>query len=444
MIKKLHRNILKSALFTIIFFSITPDLFSQKIMTIRSVNEAISLALKNNSSVINAYLDKMKAEKKVSEVYSENLVPTLTLNSRYSRAFKNQIFEIAGERLEIGSDNSIINTIDATESLPILGTPIFSGIRIAEYFARTQQENILLVENDVKNEVKRSYYTVLLAKAVVEVNAASLENAQANFTVVSSKYNGGVATEFDFLRAKLRVDNAAPILSKSQRNLEISQKSLLNAIGLKEQETIDVLGELSYDSLEVWENTDYMISSISENYVAVRQLRLNKKINQELVNVDKANYLPKLYLFGQYGLGTQENDGTPLSKYSFYNTLNAGLGLKWDLNLFRNSYKVDQSEIEVKKTNEQISDTKQKLKLLSQIAIIAIEDAKERIVAQRKTLGLAERGLELADASYRAGVLNQIDVQDSQQLLNESRLAYLQAIYDYQVAKAELEKLLER
>jgi len=444
MLKVHSHKIFKLALVTIIFFSISNELFSQDITTLRSVNEAISLALKNNSTIINAYLDKLKADKKVSEVYSENLVPTLNLNSRYSRAFKKQVFEIAGERFDIGSDNLIIHTIDATESLPILGTPIFAGIRIAEYFASTQKENILLVENDVKNQVKRSYYTVLLAKAVVEVNAASLENAQANFTVVNSKYNGGVATEFDYLRAKVRVDNAIPLLSKSQRSLEISQKSLLNAIGLKDQETIDVSGELTYDSLEVWGNTDYMITAISENYVAVRQLRLNKKINEELVNVDKANYLPKLYLFGQYSLGTQENDGKSLSKYGFYNTLNAGLGLQWDLNLFRNSYKVDQSEIEVKKTNEQISDTKQKLKLLSQSAIIAIEDAKERIVAQKKTLSLAERGLELANASYRAGVLNQIDVQDSQQILNESRLAYLQAIYDYQIAKAELEKLLER
>ncbi|MEO6694359.1 MAG: TolC family protein [Ignavibacteria bacterium] len=444
MLKKPDRSKFFHILFTIIFFLITGNIQSQEVKILRSVDEALSLALKNNSSIINATLDKLKADKKVSEVYSENLVPNLTLNSRYSRSFKKQVFNIAGERFEIGSDNSIINTIDVTESLPILGTPIFAGIRIAKYFARTKDENILLVENEVKNQVKKSYYTVLLAKAVVDVNAASLENAEANFEVVNSKYRGGVATEFDYLRARVRVDNGIPLLSKSQRNLEISQKSLLNAIGLKDQENIDVAGSLTYDSLEVWGNTESMISTISENFVAVRQLRLSRKINEELVKVDKANYLPKLYLFGQYALGASENDGRSLSQYGFYNTLNAGLGLQWDLNLFRNSYKVDQSEIEVRKTDEQISDTKQKLKLLSQSAIIAIEDAKERIVAQKRTVSLAERGLELANVSYRAGVLNQIEVQDSQQSLNESRLSYLQAIYDYQIAKAELERLLER
>lgn len=412
--------------------------------TISSVQQAISLALKNNSNVITAYLDKVKAQEKVSEVYSENLVPTLTLNSRYIRNFKSQIFYIAGEQFAIGTDNTFTNQIDLVEPIPILGTPVFSGIRIAEYYEKNQAENILNVENTVRADVKKAYYTVLLTKAVVDVNQLTLENAQENFDVVNSKYVNGVATEFDYLRARVRVENSIPELDQSNRNYEISRKALINAIGLKSTEDIQVVDELTYDSTEVWANEDYLISKISEDYVQVRQLRIAKDINEELVKVDKANYLPKLNVFGQYVLGTGENDGQSISNYRFYNTLNAGIGLYWDLNLFRNSHKVKQSEIEVKKTQEQINDVKQKLKLLSQSAIIAIEDAKQRIQSQRSTLSLAERSLELANASYRAGALNQIDVQAAELSLSQTRLSYLQAIYDYQIAKAELEKLLEK
>lgn len=66
----------------------------------------------------------MQAQEKVSEVYSENLVPALTLNSRYIRTFKSQVFYIEGQRIQIGSDNAISNTIDLEQSLPILGTPV--------------------------------------------------------------------------------------------------------------------------------------------------------------------------------------------------------------------------------------------------------------------------------------------------------------------------------
>ncbi len=442
MFKKPDRKILTVILLAACFISANSKGYSQSRTTIKDVNEALSLAMKNNSEIVKANIDKLIAEEKVSEVYSENLVPTISLNSRYSRAFKKQVFDIFGEKIEIGSDNSFTNSIDVTEALPILGTPVFSGIRIAEYFLKTQQENLIAVQDEVKYNVKRAYYGVQLTKAVVDVNKLTLENAQNNFNTVSAKYRNGVATEFDYLRSKVKFDNVRPELSKAERNLEISLKILSDAIGLKVNEAVDVTGELIYDSTEFTGNTDQIISKIAEENVAVRLLGIGKKINEEFVTVNKANYLPKLYLFGQYAIGTQENDGRPISQYRFINTANAGLGLTWDLNLFRNSYKVKQSELEVKKNDEQIRDLKQKLRLRSESAIIALIDAKERISTMKGTMRLAERSVELANASYSAGVLNQIDVQDAELSLYNSRLGFQQSVYDYQVAKAELERLL--
>ena len=416
---------------------------AQNSIVISSVDEALNLAMKNNSEVIRAKLDKLKADEKVSEVYSENLVPTITLNSRYFRTFKKQVIQIFGQTFETGADNNIINSLDITEPIPVLGTPVFSGIRIAEYYSKAQEENVTAVENDVKNNVKKAYYGVQLAKAVVDINTITLQNAENNFEVVNSKYKIGVATEFDYLRAKVKVDNILPVLSKSERNLEISTKILLNAIGLKTEDRLEVKGELTYDSTELFNTTDQIIDKISENNVAVRQLEIGNKISKELVTVDKANYMPKLYLFGAYNLSASSNDTRSLTNYPFFNSFNAGIGLTWDLNLFRNSYKVKQSEIEVKRNEEQIKDLKQKLRLTSESYIIALEDAKQRLISQKETIALAERGLELANASYRAGVLNQIDVQDAELTLYQSRLGYYQAIFDYQSAKSEIQKLLE-
>lgn len=442
MFKLPDRKILSAILLALCFISAGSSAYSQNRTVINDINEALLLAMKNNTELVKANIDKLKAQEKVSEVYSENLVPTISLNSRYSRAFKKQVFDISGQKFEIGSDNSLTNTIDVSESIPILGTPVFSGIRIAEYYLKTQEENIVSVQSEVKYSVKRAYYGVQLTKAVVNVNRLTLENAQNNYNTVSAKYRNGVANEFDFLRAKVKFDNVKPELSKAERNLEISLKVLSDAIGLKVNETVDVTGELFYDSTEFLGNTDQIISKIAEENVAVRILGIGKKINQELVTVNKANYLPKLYLFGQYALGTQENDGRPVSNYRFFNTANAGIGLTWDLNLFRNSFKVKQSELEVMKNDEQIRDLKQKLKLSSESAIIALIDAKERIATMKSTMKLAERSVELANASYSAGVLNQIDVQDAELSLYNSRLGFLQSVYDYQVAKAELERLL--
>ena len=428
----------------ITFLAIAGMSHAQDRVVIANVNDAISIALRSNADIRKAKLEELKAESKVSEVYSENLVPTLNMRMAFTRSFKKQVITIFGENFEVGSDNSVVTSLEATEPIPVLGTPVFSGIRIAEYYQDVQRENVKRIESDIKTNVKKAYYGVLLAQSVYELNLITQSNAEENLKVVEGRYRNGVATEFDLLRAKVKLENILPNVSRSDRNLDISKKVLAKSMGVGVSDNIVVSGELSFDSTEVYRDTESIVRKITEGNVLIRQLNLNKKINEELVRVDNAGYLPKLFLFASWTNSSNENDGTAIGGYRFFNTLNAGIGLNWDLNLFRNSFKKQQSEIDVKKTEEDIKDTKQTLKLTSESAFIALDDARQRILSQRSTVQLAEKGLELANQSYMAGVLTQIDVLDAELSLYQSRLGYLQAIYDYQTAKAELEKLLEK
>lgn len=411
---------------------------------ILNLYESISLAKKNNSELTLARLEKLKADAKISEVYADNLIPTINLNSRYTRNFKKQIFQIAGQTFEFGSDNNFSHTLDVSEPIPVLGTPVFSAVRIAEYYSRLQDERIKHTETKIKADVTKAYLNVLLLKEVIQVNGNSLVNSEENLRVVEARYKAGVNTEFDFLRAKVKVETIKPQLQQSKNNLEISKKALKNAIGLKGNEEVDVMGSLIYDSLEVWGTMDYMLNKIAENNVAIRQLKIGRSINEELYDIDGSGFLPKLYLFGQYGLSTQENDGRGFFKYRYTNSLAAGVGLTWNLNFLRHRYKEDQSFIEIKKNDEQISDVKQKLKLQGESIILRMEDAKNRIKSSRETVELSERGLELANISFKSGVINQIDVLDAEFSVSQTKLGYLQAVYDYLVAKTELEQLLEK
>ena len=191
-------------------------------------------------------------------------------------------------------------------------------------------------------------------------------------------------------------------------------------------------------------NNDDLIRNISEKNVAIRQLKLGKLVNEELAEVDYANYLPKLYLFAQYGLQANEDNDKSFFRYRYYNSIIAGIGLSWNLNLFSNAYKRDQSLIEVKKSEEQIKDTKEKLKVQAQSVFLRIEDARNRIQAQLEIVDEAQRGLDLANVSFKSGVLNQIDVIDAELAVDQTKLAYIQAVYDYLNARADLEQLLER
>jgi outer membrane protein TolC len=413
-------------------------------LKIFNLQEAISAAMKNNSDLQISRMEKLKADARINEVYAENLIPTITLNSRYTRNFKKQVFEMFGQKIEISTDNNIIHSFDISEPIPVLGTPVFSAVRIAEYYSRLQNESIRQTETNIKADVTKAFLNVLLLKEIIEVNKTSLSNAEENLRVVEARYKAGVNTEFDYLRAKVNTENIKPQLKQAENNLEIARKFLKNTIGIKTAENIDAVGSLSYDSTEILGNSDDLIRKISEQNVSIRQLKIGKLINEELHDIDGSGFLPKLYVFGQYSLNAQENDEKSFFKYRYYNSLAAGIGLTWNLNLLRHKYKEQQSEIEMKKSEEQIIKVKELLKTQSENVLLKIEDAKNRIIAQRQNIILSEKGVELANISFKSGVINQIDVLDAELTLSRVKLGYIQAIYDYLIAKTELEQLLEK
>ena len=426
---------------TIFTFILTESIYAQKVITLQ---EAISLAQDNNSDLENAKLDLLIAKTQVSQAYSENLIPDIKLNSTYTRAFKKPVFNIFGQNITIGTDNTISNKITVEEPIPILGTPVFQGIRIAEYYERLNEETVNSVEASVKQEVTEAYLNVLFAKEVLEVNLESMDNASENYQVVEAQYKGGVATEFDYLRAKVNMENIAPSIDAAETNLEVSKLNLQQLMGMDETQPIEVVGKLTYDSVEVYGSTDSLVNSIVSNNVAIRQLKISQKINDELVSVQEKSYLPNLAVFGLYELTANEDDGVKLSDYRFFNTLSAGISLTWDLNLFRNSYEVEIKELQARQNYETIEDTKRKLRTQAYSVILNMNDAKKRIISQKENIMLAERSLQLANYSFKDGVATQIDVLNSELTLSQTKLNYLQAIYDYLIAKSQLEELLAK
>ncbi|KAA0210819.1 MAG: TolC family protein [Ignavibacteriaceae bacterium] len=429
-------------IFTICIF-LNPEVILPQTIKVLTLTEAINLATENNNELVTARLEQVKAEEKVSEVYRDNLAPNFVLSSRYSRNFKKPTFNIFGETFEIGADNELVNTLEIQYSIPVLGVPVFQGIRVAEYYQQLSETNVKNIKNSVIAQVKKSFYATLLAKEIVEVNKQSLENSKNNLSVVESRYKNGIATEFDYLRAKVQVENIKPAVEKSISDLNVSKLRLKDLIGLREEDEIEITGNLEYDSSEIFRSTEEILNSIISNNSGLIALDLNRKINLELVRVNEANYLPKLAIFGQYQLSASENDNNSITNWKFNNAVIGGLALSWDLNIFRTQKVVSQSLIDVRINEEQIENLRNKLRLSGESIILRLENARSRIIAQEENVKLAQRGLDLANISFREGILNQLDVLNAELQLSQSKLAYLQAVYDYQIAKTELEELLE-
>ena len=72
------------------------------------------------------------------------------------------------------------------------------------------------------------------------------------------------------------------------------------------------------------------------------------------------------------------------------------------------------------------------------------DEAYLRASGQGLAVQQARRGFEIASAQYREGLGSQLELTDAEVALRQSEFNYAQAVYDYLVARAELDQATGR
>ena len=88
------------------------------------------------------------------------------------------------------------------------------------------------------------------------------------------------------------------------------------------------------------------------------------------------------------------------------------------------------------------SKTEESLKIGLLQASLKMNEALDRINAQKKSVEQAEKALKIAETRYKSGVGTQLEILDTQNALSQTRINYEKSIYDYLIAKTNWEKLL--
>ena len=72
---------------------------------------------------------------------------------------------------------------------------------------------------------------------------------------------------------------------------------------------------------------------------------------------------------------------------------------------------------------------------------LTLKQEHENILLGRKNIETASEGVRIAELSYQEGVVTMLELNSSYNELTRARVAYLQALYNYNITLAELEKL---
>lgn len=414
------------------------------------LEDAISLAIDNNRDLEISRLEMDKASYQVSEAYGTAL-PSISAGGTYTRTLKKPVFFLparfmdpnAGDGVipvEIGSDNSYNFGFEASQVL--FNAAVFTGVGTAKIYEDASKHMYTETYNKTVSDVKKAFYGVLLAKDVLTLMKASLQNAEDNLRNVEVMQEQGVVSEYDLIRARVQTDNIRPKVIESERNVTLATNGLKLLLGLGPAEAIEVAGELDFVPAE-----DVMVSRAEELVVeknaALRALRDQGRVNEKLVTIYKSESLPTLSAFGNYRWLAENDALGRISTNDFVSTSQVGVTLSFNLfNGLQTRARVNQAEIDYMKSQEQLSATRDALLTNAQNIRYRLEEAQRRLESQNRTVEQAEKGYRIATTRYQSGSGTQLEVNDADLALLQARVNRVQAIYDYSVAKADLEYLL--
>jgi outer membrane protein TolC len=305
-------------------------------------------------------------------------------------------------------------------------------------FGRTRQninvekENRAIGEQSLEQVKQRmslaavnSYYTLAYLQEAVRIKDEQLSALEEHLKFVKTLKATGSATDYQILTTEVRISTAQSQKVDILSSLDIQQAYLGSLLGKDDFKAI-VKGELgvklpptSRDSLQQYAllHRDEMAITRERASLAGLRYQLIRAANRPLVSVSvtagaKNGYIPDLNkLTPNYSAGV----GISIPIFD---------GLKTKYNLMQAQSAINSAEYETENTRRNITTDVRE-------AESYLETARQKVSQFTLQLDQALKAYSLAETSFKAGTITNVELLDSNTAVSESRLMLLKAKIDY-------------
>lgn len=417
-----------------------------------TLDQALQTALSENATVRIADLEIERAGYARKGSYAA-LFPQIDGSGSYQRTIKKQVMYIdfamggntgeegGGSRdgIEVGRWNTWSTGVSA--SMPLVNAQLWKSLQISDQDVELAVEKARASRLETVTQVKKAFFTVLLAKEALKVYQSVFDNARENLELTQKKYNAQRASELDLTRSKTAMANAVPNMYDAANAVELGLWQLKAVMGVDLEADIDVAGTLQDYSGQMLEATDAMDTDLSGNS-SLRQLAIQAQQLANTIRMQQYAYIPTLALGFNYSINAMAND-YDFSQYKWSPYSYVGLSLSIPifsggkrLNAVRQA-KVQATELDIQRTNAE-----RQLQIAIRQYLGTMDTATKSYASAASAVETAQKAYDIARQSYDVGRSTLTDLNDAQLALTQSRLGECQAIFNYLSAKSDLEGTL--
>jgi outer membrane protein TolC len=291
-------------------------------------------------------------------------------------------------------------------------------------------------------DVTESYYNALLSVRLAEIAEASLAQAEETLRLSELAFQVGDKAEFEVLRARVARNNQRNAVVQQGSNRDLAFLALKQMLNIPLDQPVlltTVLGDSAAAEpvMPNWISPNASDTS-TEARVAVRQAAENVRIQEEQIQVAKAQGRPNLSFNSGYGLIAYPAEMIP-GKNDIRDNWTVGLSISMPIfSGGRVSAGVAQAQGSAGQAAARLQQTREIAALDTQSKVEALERARSAWEVTAGTVEEAIRAYQTAELRFQQGLSNLIEVNDARLALSQAQADRAQAARDLYVAQVQL------
>ncbi|HAA01480.1 MAG TPA: TolC family protein [Flavobacteriales bacterium] len=416
-----------------------------------SLKEAIDFGVKNSYSVRMSQADMEKSEKKVREVLAYGL-PQVNANGQFqhfitlpttvipANAFNP--FAPADELVGVkfGTDFNVTGSIQASQLL--FDGSYLVGLQASRNLANFSRLAVERSKVEATAEIEKAYYTAVVA----DENVKTIENM---VTVLEKLYNetklifdNGLTESQDVDQIQLTVMNLKNGLSRAKLMRDAAYMTLKMQMGMSVEQELKLsdtpqnivssvaLEQFGKDTFDPTTNVDYQMM---QTQVTLNELNMRN---------EKMKYYPSLNAFFTQQYQAFRNDFDFFENKPWYPATIWGVQMQVPIfsSGMRNA-KVAQTRIEMEKSQINLQQVDQALRIQSYMAQTEFLTALDAYNYQKESLALAESIQSKTLLKYKQGLASSLELSQAQNQYLNQQTNYITSLFNLLSAKAQLDRI---
>lgn len=396
-----------------------------------NLDDCIKFALGNNPRIQAAMQDVFASDSRIKQAWS-NWFPQISWQTGYTRIRQLQLSDVFKTTLVY--NYYTLGQISLSEMLYDFGvTQNMVTIRKLE----NKQYSLILTEtiNEVICDVKNAYYNVLFTIEQRKVAQEMVERYQLFYEQAKAYYTAGTKPKVDLTIAQVNLSNAKLNLIEADNAVDIAMAKLNNVMGLPYMMRYKIQDVLKFNPCNI--TLDGAVDIAKESRPDFKLADVKIETARQNLQLTKKSWAPQLTLEGQYQVGGQtftSNYGYNFGAFLNFPTIN-GMLLR---NEIKEAKALHSREIAL------AANTHNNIYLEIQNAYYILREKKNKIPVAQVNVKQAKENYDLSSGRYRVGVGDPVELKEAQVQLQNAELQYYNTLYEYNSARANLEKAIGR